>query len=106
MPPMNKHTHEQGTQAANCLIEGCSICATVRMMGIVKKAVMRLLREVGGGAHMRCAFCRCDVCLRGFPARLETEFRLGRAVKRYWASFREPRIRHIETFGLRDSSWR
>lgn len=47
MPLMNKLTHEQRTQAVNCLIEGCSIRATVRMTGIAKKTVMRLLREVG-----------------------------------------------------------
>jgi hypothetical protein len=47
MPLMNKITHEQRTHAVNCLIEGCSIRATVRMTGIAKKTVMRLLREVG-----------------------------------------------------------
>jgi IS1 family transposase len=37
------------TRAAviNCLIEGCSIRATVRMTGVAKKTVMRLLLEVG-----------------------------------------------------------
>lgn len=44
---MNKLTHEQRVQAVNCLIEGCSIRATVRMTGIAKKTIMRLLREVG-----------------------------------------------------------
>jgi IS1 family transposase len=44
---MRKLTHEQQVQAVNCLIEGCSIRATVRMTGIAKKTVMRLLREVG-----------------------------------------------------------
>jgi hypothetical protein len=44
---MNKLTHEQRVHAVNCLIEGCSIRATVRMTGIAKKTVMRLLREVG-----------------------------------------------------------
>jgi len=44
---MNKLTHEQRVQAVNCLIEGCSIRAAVRMTGIAKKTVMRLLREVG-----------------------------------------------------------
>jgi IS1 family transposase len=33
--------------AINCLIEGCSIRATVRMTGVAKKTVMRLLVEVG-----------------------------------------------------------
>jgi len=31
----------------SCLIEGCSIRATVRMTGVAKKTVMRLLLEVG-----------------------------------------------------------
>ncbi len=44
---MNKLTSTQRIQAINCLIEGCSIRATVRMTGIAKKTVMRLLREVG-----------------------------------------------------------
>jgi IS1 family transposase len=44
---MNILSKEKRTQAVNCLIEGCSIRATVRMTGIAKKTVMRLLREVG-----------------------------------------------------------
>jgi IS1 family transposase len=44
---MNVLSKEKRTQAINCLIEGCSIRATVRMAGIAKKTVMRLLREVG-----------------------------------------------------------
>jgi transposase-like protein len=34
-------------QVINCLIEGCSIRSTVRMTGVAKKTVMRLLVEVG-----------------------------------------------------------
>ncbi len=44
---MNNLTPEQRVQAVNCLIEGCSIRATVRMTGIAKETVMRLLREAG-----------------------------------------------------------
>lgn len=44
---MNKLTSTQRNQAINCLIEGCSIRATVRITGIAKKTAMRLLREVG-----------------------------------------------------------
>ncbi len=47
MPLMNKLTREKRIQAVNCLVEGCSIRATVRMTGIAKKTAMRLLREVG-----------------------------------------------------------
>ena len=44
---MNKLTHSQRTQVVNCLIEGSSIRATVRMTGVAKKTVMRVLVEVG-----------------------------------------------------------
>ena len=44
---MNKLSHAQRTQVANCLIEGCSIRATVRMTGVAKKTVMRFLVEIG-----------------------------------------------------------
>ncbi len=35
------------TQVITCLVEGCSIRATVRMTGISKKAVSRLLVDAG-----------------------------------------------------------
>ncbi len=44
---MNKLTHEKRVQLVNCLIEGCSIRATVRMTGVAKKTVMRFLVEIG-----------------------------------------------------------
>src|SRR5580700_10141553 len=44
---MNRLDHQTRAQVINCLIEGCSIRATVRMTGIAKKTVMRLLVEVG-----------------------------------------------------------
>lgn len=44
---MNKLTHDQRVRVVNCLVEGCSIRATVRMTGIAKKTVMRLLAEIG-----------------------------------------------------------
>jgi IS1 family transposase len=44
---MNKLTHDKRTQVVSCLIEGCSIRATVRMTGVAKKTVMRVLVEVG-----------------------------------------------------------
>ena len=44
---MNKLNIQQRQQVVNCLIEGCSIRATVRMTGIAKKTVMRVLVEVG-----------------------------------------------------------
>jgi IS1 family transposase len=47
---MNRLTSDQRARVIECLIEGCSIRSTVRMTGIAKKTVMRLVVEVG-------AFC-------------------------------------------------
>ena len=44
---MNKLATERGAQVINCLVEGCSIRSTVRMTGVAKKTVMRLLVQVG-----------------------------------------------------------
>ena len=44
---MNRLDSETRARVIGCLIEGCSIRATVRMTGVAKKTVMRLLREVG-----------------------------------------------------------
>ena len=44
---MNKLQTDKRTQVVNCLIEGCSIRSTVRMTGVAKKTVMRLLLEIG-----------------------------------------------------------
>lgn len=44
---MNRLTSDKRAGVINCLIEGCSIRATVRMTGVAKKTVMRLLVEVG-----------------------------------------------------------
>lgn len=49
---MNKLSREQRVSVINCLIEGCSIRSTVRMTGVAKKTVMRVVVEVG------------DVCAR------------------------------------------
>src|SRR5450631_2076386 len=47
---MNRLDSKTRAQVINCLIEGCSIRSTVRMTGIAKKTVMRVVVEVG-------AFC-------------------------------------------------
>jgi IS1 family transposase len=47
---MNRLTSEQRAKVISCLIEGCSIRSTVRMTGVAKKTVIRLVVEVG-------AFC-------------------------------------------------
>jgi IS1 family transposase len=44
---MNRLTPATRAQVLNCLIEGCSIRSTVRMTGVSKKAVSRLLVEAG-----------------------------------------------------------
>jgi IS1 family transposase len=44
---MNRLTSDQREKVISCLIEGCSIRSTVRMTGVAKKTVMRLLVEVG-----------------------------------------------------------
>jgi hypothetical protein len=44
---MNKLDSATRTRVISCLIEGCSIRATVRITGVAKKTVMRLLVEVG-----------------------------------------------------------
>jgi IS1 family transposase len=44
---MNRLDSETRAHVINCLIEGCSIRATVRMTGVAKKTVMRVLVEVG-----------------------------------------------------------
>src|SRR6266496_4679154 len=44
---MNRLNSQARAQVVSCLIEGCSIRSTVRMTGVAKKTVMRLLVEVG-----------------------------------------------------------
>lgn len=44
---MNRLDAKTRTAVLNCLIEGCSIRSTVRMTGVSKKAVSRLLLEAG-----------------------------------------------------------
>jgi IS1 family transposase len=44
---MNRLDAETRARVISCLIEGCSIRATVRMTGVAKKTVMRVLVEVG-----------------------------------------------------------
>ena len=44
---MRRLDSKQRAQVISCLIEGCSIRSTVRMTGVAKKTVMRVLVEVG-----------------------------------------------------------
>src|SRR5260370_22605388 len=65
----------------NCLIEGCSIRATVRMTGVAKKTVIRLLVEVGEVCAdyqdrtfrgLSCVVCNWMNCGLGFTASRRT----------------------------------
>lgn len=47
---MNRLDRESRIRALTCILEGCSIRATVRMTGVSKKAVMRLMVEAGNVA--------------------------------------------------------
>src|ERR1039458_3326458 len=44
---MNRLTSEQRAKVISCLIEGNSVRSTVRITGVAKKTVMRLVFEVG-----------------------------------------------------------
>src|ERR1039457_5645500 len=44
---MNRLSTEQRASVITCLIEGCSVRSTVRMTGVAKKTVLRVLVEVG-----------------------------------------------------------
>lgn len=44
---MNRLDTRTRSQVISCLVDGCSIRATVRITGVCKKAVLRLLVEVG-----------------------------------------------------------
>jgi IS1 family transposase len=47
---MNRLDSDKRAQVINCLVEGCSIRSIVRMTGVSKKCVMRLLVEAGAVA--------------------------------------------------------
>jgi IS1 family transposase len=55
---MNKLDSKTRAKVIGCLIEGCSIRSTVRITGVAKKTVMRLLVEVGNvcADYQDCAF--------------------------------------------------
>jgi hypothetical protein len=61
---MNRLSSESRTSVIRCLTEGCSIRSTVRMTGVAKKTVMRLLGEAG-------SFCLeyQDAAFRGLSCR-------------------------------------
>lgn len=44
---MNTLTHEQRCAVVRCLVDGCSIRATVRITGVAKNTIQRLTRDLG-----------------------------------------------------------
>jgi len=61
---MNKMSREQRVQIVKCLVEGCSVNSTVRMTGASKRAVLRLLLDMG-----RVCMNHDDKALRGLYVR-------------------------------------
>ncbi len=68
---MNRLTSKQREQVISALVEGCSIRSTVRMTGVCKKTVMRLLVEVGAVCadyqdkvfqNLKCERMQVDEC--------------------------------------------
>ena len=68
---MNRLDSEKRSQVINCLVEGCSIRSTVRMTGVAKKTVMRLLVEIGAAClsyqgrvfrNLNCKRVQVDEC--------------------------------------------
>ena len=57
---MNRLDNARRSQVIRCLVEGTSVRATVRMTGVAKKTVLRLLCEIGESA----ARCR-TLCFAG-----------------------------------------
>lgn len=61
---MNKLTPERRASVVAALVEGCSINSTVRMTGIAKTTILRLLADVGTA----CAKFQ-DNIMRDLPCR-------------------------------------
>src|SRR5260370_24087533 len=67
--PMNRLARAKGTQVIAALVEGNSIRATVRMTGVSKNAIQRLLAVLGPGCeqyqdralcNLPCKRVQCD----------------------------------------------
>jgi hypothetical protein len=59
---MNKLSMDKRIAVVSALVEGCSIRSTVRMTGVSKGAILRLLVEVGTA----CAEYQ-NITLRNYP---------------------------------------
>jgi IS1 family transposase len=62
---MNKLSIEERAKVIGCLIEGCSLRSTVRMTGVAKKTVSRILVETG-----RACLKYQDEVMRGLPCKI------------------------------------
>ncbi len=62
---MNKLSIEDRAKVIGCLIEGCSIRSTVRMTGVAKKTVSRILVETG-----KACLKYQDEVMRGLPCKV------------------------------------
>jgi IS1 family transposase len=69
MVSMNKLTNERRTQVVKCLCEGLSIRSTVRMTGVAKNTIVKLLQEIGEACNkyqdkalrnLPCQRVQCD----------------------------------------------
>ena len=69
MVNMNRLTKESQTQVIKCLCEGLGIRATVRMTGVAKNTIVKLLAEVGAACiryqdkaiqNLPCKRVQCD----------------------------------------------
>jgi hypothetical protein len=93
MTPMNTLTIERKTQVISALVEGKSIRATVRMTGVAKNTIIKLLAEIGSAcvkyqdAHLRnlpCKRIQCDeiwsFCYakqKNVPSEMQGQFGFG-----------------------------
>jgi len=68
---MNRLDTTRRTQVIRCLIEGCSINSTVRMTGIAKNTVLKLLVEIGSACS---GFL--DATMRNLPCERSVELLL------------------------------
>ena len=66
---MNKLTHEKRCAVVRCLVDGCSVRATVRITGVAKNTIQRFTRELGEACldfqdkmlrNLTCKRIQCD----------------------------------------------
>jgi hypothetical protein len=80
---MNRLSTAERAKVVNCLIEGCSLRSTVRLTGVAKKTVARILVEVGEA----CASYH-DKIMRNLPCKVIQ-------VDEVWSFTYEPRFKFV-----------